>query len=421
MSKRFTALKCLQAVLNNGQSLTNVLSKLPEKQAEKPYIKSLCYGVLRYYWQCDFIASKLLTKPLKKKDSDIHLLLLMGLFELIYSNTADHAATSETVKTCLELKKQWAKQLVNAILRKFLREKDKYLKICNGRPEALYNHPQWLMDKIQKDWPKNFVNILSANNQQAPMHLRINKQKTPPPELQANKHPIIGLTLSTPCDVNSLPGFLDGAISVQDPSAQLAATLLTPKDNETILDACAAPGGKTMHLLELAPACNVTAIDIDKQRLKKITENVNRIQATLTLRQADAADISTWWSPETPFDKILCDAPCSASGVIRRHPDIKHLRQPTDIATLATTQLHLLTQLWKTLKPGGQLLYCTCSIFNAENDAVIQAFLNTHDAAAPIQLDLKVGRQTALGWQILPGEEDMDGFYYCLLQKPSSC
>ena len=428
MSKRFLALKCLQEVLDEGSSLTDVLNVPSDKKtSDHGFIAAICYGVLRYYWQLDTIARQLLQKPLKEKDEDIHLLILMGLFELIHLSTPPHAATSETVQVCVELKKEWGKNLVNAILRNFLRSKESLLTSCETSLTATFNHPAWLGKLIQKNWPEEYENILTANNQQAPMTLRINHQqiddtayleKLTQTGIAATKHSIIGITLEKPCDVDILPDFAEGAASVQDPSAQLAATLLQPKDNDIILDACAAPGGKTTHIIELAPHCKLTAVEIDKPRIAKIFDNLQRLKMTANVIHADANLVNTWWN-NIPFDKILCDAPCSASGVIRRHPDIKHLRQKEDIATLAKQQFTLLNNLWKTLKIGGTLLYCTCSLFKEENDQVIARFLSLEKNAKVVDIEKNIGRNTTHGKQILPGENGMDGFYYCLLMKIS--
>lgn len=426
MSKRFLALQCLQEVLEEGCSLTDVLAVSEDKKtSDHSFIAALCYGVLRHYWQLAFIARQLLQKPLKEKDEDIHILILMGLFELIYLSTPPHAATSETVEVCAELKKEWGKKLVNAILRNFLRSKEPLLRSCDDNLSASFNHPAWMSKLIQRTWPEDFERILTANNQQAPMSLRVNCQKTDEATyltalteagIAAHKHPAAGITLDKPCDIDALPHFAEGWVSVQDPSAQLAAILLNPQDNELILDACAAPGGKTTHLLELVPQSKLTAVEIDKPRISKITDNLARAQMTATVIQADANLLETWWD-KIPFDKILCDAPCSASGVIRRHPDIKHLRQKDDIAALATQQLTLLKNLWQTLKVGGRLLYCTCSIFKEENDEVIASFLSQESSAHVITIDKAMGQASEHGRQVLPGTEGMDGFYYCLLHK----
>lgn len=430
MSKRFIALGCLQQVLEEKRSLTETLSALsavhfPTSGGEGPFISALCYGVLRWYWQLQFIARQLLQKPLKEKDEDLHLLILMGLFELIHLNTPPHAATSETVEVCLELKKAWGKNLVNAVLRNFLRSKESLLKACQDSISATFSHPAWLSKLIQKNWPEDADAILIANNQQAPMSLRVNQNqideakyllKLQETGITARQHPVIGITLEKPCDVYTLPDFLTGAVSIQDPSAQLAATFLQPQHQETILDACAAPGGKTTHLLELAPDCKLTAIEIDKDRMAKVVDNLQRLNLSAKLIHADVNQLETWWDQQA-FDKILCDAPCSASGVIRRHPDIKHLRQREDIANLAEQQLALLKNLWQTLKVDGKLLYCTCSVFKDENDLVIEHFLLSEKNVKVIPIEHTVGRNTVYGKQILPGEHGMDGFYYCLLTK----
>ena len=419
MSLRFSALTILQQCILQQQSLANRFIK------QEPYCQTLVYGVCRYFWQLDAIAQSLLRKPLKDKDSDIYFLVLIGLFELLHSQTAEHAIIDECVKVCDECKKTWAKNMVNAVLRHCSRDKDKALSCIGQSAAATYSHPNWIIKMIEQDWPQQAQQILSANNQQAPMHLRINQQQTTLTDylqqckqqsIAAQRHPIAGISLQQPCAVSQLPHFKQGYCSVQDPSAQLATLILDPQDHERILDACAAPGGKTCHILESTTECDCVALEINKQRAEKIVDNVERLQKQVTIMIADAADIDSWWDDKC-FDRILCDAPCSASGVIRRHPDIKHLRKKKDIAALAAQQLQLLSALWTTLKTQGRCLYCTCSVFKNENDAVITNFLAKHSNAKVLPLSLTVGRATDHGWQILPGEEDMDGFYYCLLEK----
>lgn len=411
----------LKQVLIHKKSLNDILPTLSDDLPERNLIQAICYGVLRFYWQCDFILKQLTAKPIK--DKDIHLLLLIGIYQLKYLNIPPHAATSETVAACQSFKKTWAKGLTNAVLRNYLRQKEALDKLAEENTP--WDHPVWLVDRIRAAWPNDWQMILKANNQQAPMTLRVNHQRysdqayltlCSEQHLEAHIHPVAGIMLKHPTSVFKLPGFDVGSASVQDASAQLAATLLEPKNDHAILDACAAPGGKTGHLLELAPKAHLTAIDIEAKRLEKIKQNLSRLNAHATLLCADASKTNTWANDQT-FDRILCDAPCSATGVIRRHPDIKHLRKPEDIAALANQQGRLLTALWPLLKSQGILLYCTCSILPEENDKVIAAFLEKETHAVYQPIDAEWGRATQFGRQILPGENNMDGFYYCCLKK----
>lgn len=419
MNVRIHASLALQKIILQQQSLTVIVDDLPTQH--KAYCQTLIYGVCRWFWQCDSITQQVLNKPFKDKDQDVYFLLLIAIFEIFHLATADYAIVDESVKCCNIIKKSWAKTVLNAVLRQCLLKKEALLKKCQQKEVSHYSHPNWLVKAIKKDWPKQYDAILTANNHQAAMHLRVNVLKTRQDDYlallgnNANAHPVLGITLTKACDITDLEKFAEGYCSVQDPSAQQAALLLQPQQHDRILDACAAPGGKTGHLHELAPQADITAIELKSARATKISENAQRLGFQPKLIIADAAELTSWWNGQA-FTKILCDAPCSASGVIRRHPDIKHLRKKKDIQQLAKQQLKLLQQLWQTLAPGGALLYCTCSIFNAENDAVIEEFLTTHQAKKTL-LNLPVGQATQYGWQILPGEQGMDGFYYCLLEK----
>ena len=384
---------------------------------DSAFIQALCYGTCRWYFELTAILSQLLPSPLKSKDQDIHVLIVLGLFQLIHSDIPPHAAITETVASA-PLHKTWAKKLINAILRRCQRE----------MPFAKHSaHPDWLEKKLRTDWPCDYETIMDANNQPPPFSLRVNLQKIsrenyltkllqkglkayPLPETSA------GIRLEKPMPVTQVPYFKKGWVSVQDGAAQLAAELLAPAAGERILDACAAPGGKTTHLLESEPLLNLTAIDRDAKRLNQIKENLKRLNLHCTLIEADAGNLSTWWDGQH-FDRILLDAPCSASGVIRRHPDIRLLRQESNIKTLAKEQLRLLHALWPTLKSGGVLLYATCSIFPEENTKVIQTFLNSQQDADEKPLRFFPKTHSTQGLQILPGIHDMDGFYYALLRR----
>lgn len=431
---RLITLQVLLEVLQKQRSLS-ALSPIFKQAAQPGLTQAIGYGVLRHYWSLHEILRKYLQKSLKSKDLDVELILLMGLFQLSELDVAPHAIISETVQLCKIIKKVWAVKLVNAVLRNYQRDGARKLSALSDeskKEEILYDHPQWLVNKIKAAWPGQWKEILLASNQFPPMSLRINRQKHARTQYLSHLHEVgilaqpseisvDGVILQEPCSVDKLPGFFEGDCSVQDIAAQLAAQILAPQHNEKILDACAAPGGKTMHLFEIAPDVKVVAIDQDAQRLKRVEENALRLlsssqQQNLKIVCASADDLAAWWNGEQ-FDKILLDAPCSATGVIRRHPDIKHLRQERDFSMLTAIQSNILMALWKTLKPGGQLLYATCSIMPEENEKMIQAFLEKQVDASEIPLPFSVGIQVKHGCQIFPGMSTMDGFYYCLLKK----
>lgn len=418
MNPRTIAAKVIQLTLE-GRSLADTLENHPTKK-DNALIHEMCFGVMRWHLQLEFIISELMDKPLKDKDSDVHALLLIGLYQLIFMRIPAHASINETVGAC---KKAWAKKVINGVLRSYERKADEIQQKVLENTEAHFSHPAWLVRNIKNAWPDNADAILKANNEHAPMTLRVNALKTKREdyiellkEIKATPCALSTshLTLETPLAAKKLPKFDKGFVSVQDEAPGLAATYLACEPGDIVLDACAAPGGKTCHLLEAQPDIKkLTAIDRDASRLKMVTENVNRLKLKAKTICADASN-TDWWD-STPFNRILLDAPCSATGVIRRHPDIKYLRQPEDIHKVAETQLALLTSLWPMLAPGGTLLYATCSILPAENDDVIDLFLaNTADAKIKI---LSGGMPTKHGIQFLPGVHNTDGFYYAALLK----
>jgi 16S rRNA (cytosine967-C5)-methyltransferase len=429
---RLEAVQVLLEVLQQGRSLTQALERaLPQAGTEAALVQAMCYGVCRWYYRLQAIAEAMLDKPLKQRDSDIHCLILLGLFQLIYMRVPAHAAVQETVAVTRLLKKHWASGLVNALLRRFQREADAILTSVDQDEIAATAHPRWLLQQLQQSWPADWTDITTANNTQAPMSLRVNLARQDRGSylrqlqgagIPAELAPVgeAAVVLQQAVDVERLPGFQEGLVSVQDCAAQLAAELLSPRAGEQVLDACAAPGGKTAHIIERMqvdgddqPA--VTAVDIDEQRCARIQQNLQRLGQSARLVTADVAATADWCLQ--PFDRVLLDAPCSATGVIRRHPDIKLLRRPGDISTLMQTQARLLRAVWPLLKPGGTLLYATCSILPMENVQVVSDFLaEAADAREqPIQADW--GRPQAAGRQILPGENGMDGFYYARLVK----
>lgn len=430
MSARTAAVTVLTQVLNQGSSLSSamppVLTKL-HPSTERALAQEMCYGMLRWYPRLAAVLDCLLDKPLKARDADVRCLLLLGLYQLIYTRIPDHAAVTETVAAAKALSKPWASGLVNAILRGFLRDRDRLLSEADRDETAATAHPAWLLEEIKTAWPDDWRAIIAANNQRPPMTLRVNARQTRRDDYLAKlaqagmtassaPHTTHGVILDQPVDVERLPGFGTGEVSVQDAAAQLAAMLLDVRPGQRVLDACAAPGGKTAHLLELQPDIDLTALDSDAGRLRRVEENLRRLRLPARVIQGDAALPDAWWDG-APFDRILLDAPCSATGVIRRHPDIKFLRRPEDIDALAQTQTRLLEALWPLLKPGGMLLYATCSILPQENERRITRFLAAHADAAEQVIGAEWGRPVSAGRQILPGEDNMDGFFYARIQK----
>jgi 16S rRNA (cytosine967-C5)-methyltransferase len=356
----------------------------------------------------------------------------MGLFELIHTQTPEHAAVSEAVECARRLHvNRKAVGFVNAVLRGFLRQKERLQTELEADPVATHAHPSWLLQRIQEEWPVDWPNIITANNHQAPMTLRIALDRIGKDQyldrllaegIGARPHQRVAsaIVLETPRAVGALPGFSEGLVSVQDAAAQLAAGLLDLQPGQRVLDACAAPGGKSGHILEFQPLLDeLVAIDAKTERLVRLEDNLQRLGRRATVLEADLRETGRWWDGR-PFDRILLDAPCTGSGVIRRHPDIKLLRRPEDSKTLAGTQRDLLSAAWSTLAPGGKIVYATCSLFGDENQEVINAFLAEHDEAENLCLSGQWGRSMSAGKQILPAEEDMDGFYYAGLRKRSA-
>jgi 16S rRNA (cytosine967-C5)-methyltransferase len=409
-------------------ALTETLDALPRAQTrDTALVQEMSYGTLRWFDQLATVAALFLDKPLKTKDQDVYALLLVGLYQLRFMRVAQHAAVQETVEAAAALKKPWAKNLINACLRASLREAARAQVAITADPSAAFSHPAWLLEQIKRHWPDNWAAILVANNERPPMVLRVNRLRQSRDRylarlaqagLAASAHALsdTAVVLASPVSVSELPGFAEGDVSVQDAAAQLAATLLDARTGERVLDACAAPGGKTGHLLEQAALAELVALDREPARVKLIEENLARLKLGAKTVIGDAAHPAGWWDGQA-FDRILADVPCSATGVIRRHPDIKVRRRPEDLPRLIATQEQILEGLWPLLKPGGKLLYATCSILPVENEDQMTAFLRRHPDATEDVLTTEAGRARAVGRQILPGEAGMDGFYYARLRK----
>lgn len=391
-------------------------------------VQELAYGTLRWFHQLARVAALLLTKPLKPKDQDVYTLLLTGLYQLRHLRVATHAAVDETVAATEALGKPWAKGLINACLREYLRRSADMVKLVDSDPALRLSHPAWLLEKFRNAWPEDWERIAQANNERPPLTLRVNRRRQTRDAYLEKLHAAniapqpsavldTDITLVTPLPVSVLPGFAAGEVSVQDAAAQWATVLLDAQPGERVLDACAAPGGKTGHILERTPGLTeFVALDREAARVGLIEQNLKRLGLKARLLTADASAPESNWGGQ-PFDRILLDVPCSATGVIRRHPDIKLRRQPEDLPKLAATQARLLTALWPLLRPGGKLLYVTCSILPEENEQQIMAFLARDGSAVEAPLPTTVGRARAVGRQILPGDHGMDGFYYAGLLK----
>lgn len=426
--------KCLCSVVDQQRSLSDVFPaqfQHYEDNRDKALAQEICFGVLRWLPKLDFFCSKLLQQPLKGKKRPLQFLLYVGMYQLLAMRIPAHAAISETVDGAVTLKAPGLKGLLNGVLRNFQRQQETLVENAEHILSCRFGHPNWIIKQVQTAYPEQWESILNAAQERAPLWLRVNQQKSQGEEYlqQLNEAELaaklvafqhtnvapVSIEMTSACPVEKLPRFADGYASVQDGAAQHAAALLGPQANEKILDACAAPGGKTCHLLEIEPTLTVHAIDIDQKRLDRVEENLTRLQLTAKTQCADLAKLDDWWDGE-PFDRILLDAPCSATGVIRRHPDIKWLRRKEDIAELAALQQQLLATLWQTLAPGGTLLYATCSIMPEENQKQIMNFLQDTPDASLNKILAEETEQTP-GWQLLPGDNNMDGFYYARLTK----
>ena len=439
MNVRATAATVVARVVVGGSSLDSALA-LGEPQVDPrdlPLLRELCYGTLRWYPRLSVVVNHLLSKPFKSRDGDIHALIACALYQLTETRIPSHAAINEAVSACRALNKMWAKGLVNAVLRRFQREQETFSDLFKDSEPYQSAHPEWLLSAFRESWPDQLPALIAANNGRGPLTLRVNLQRCQRDHYLAQLADVdiaasatslsrVGIQLATPTPVTALPGFNEGLFSVQDEAAQLCAELLDPQPGHRVLDACSAPGGKACHLLEYQPGIReLLALDSDAERLLKVEESLARLGLSARTQCGDAAKLDDWWDG-IPFERILLDAPCSARGVIRRHPDIKLLRKPADIAKLAAVQAELLEQLWLSLAPGGRLLYATCSVLSVENDQVVEKFVASHSdvRVLPVEFDALCAAESALtaggpGRQLLPTLNSHDGFYYALLEKHS--
>lgn len=427
MDCRAVAARCL-AQIHRGASLTEQIPIFEANVTERdrPLFRQLCYGTLRFYPRLMAIVAQLLKKPLKAKDSDVLMLMLLGGYQLTDTRVPAHAAINATVGATKDLKKPWAKALVNAVLRQWQRQPEILLEKLSEASIAA--HPEWFYQAILKAWPQQAASIMEQNNLQPPMCLRVNQQfgatsdyleKLIDAGIKADlcNYSAHGIRLQQPVPVGQLPLFSEGWVSVQDEAAQLAASLLQLQPRQRVLDACCAPGGKTCHILETETQLGeVVALDIDENRLQRVEENLQRLHLNASLLTGDAAQTDQWWDGKS-FDRILLDAPCSATGVIRRNPDIKLHRNADDIKNLSELQQKILLAIWPTLRPGGRLLYATCSVLPEENVETIARFCNREKDAEHIPIDADWGIPCDFGRQLLPQAQGHDGFYYALLEK----
>lgn len=435
---RARAARIVAQVAFHGRSLDVALAAdAAGTPQERGLLRSLCYDSIRWYLRLDALLRHLLTRPGQALDPDLHALAIVGLTQLLYTDIPAHAAVDETVNAVRQLRQPRAAGLVNAILRRCQREGARLGEQIDRDLALRTAHPAWLVSALTQDWQDRAPSILTANNERPPFWLRVNRRQIAGSDyrqqLEAAGHEIAAslfddhaLRLVHAIDVHELPGFAQGLVSVQDAAAQLAAFLLDPGAGDRVLDACAAPGGKTCHLLELQPqVAELVAIDVSKERLTRVDDNLRRLQLSATVIAADAAEPAQWWDGK-PFDRILLDVPCSATGVIRRHADIKLLRRAEDIPVLVERQKQLLARAWPLLRPGGRLLYASCSVLKAETSEVVGDFLGrapdardmTRHRLPTLPADVTAGmRGDGPGQAILTGTAGMDGFYYACLEK----
>ncbi|UTW05951.1 16S rRNA (cytosine(967)-C(5))-methyltransferase RsmB [Pseudomonas benzenivorans] len=430
MNPRLAAARALAAVLNGKASLGGSLPAQLDRvePRDRGLTQELAFGTARWQPRLALLAEKLLQKPFKAADRDVEALLLVGLYQLFYTRIPAHAAIGETVACVDKLKKSSLKGLLNAVLRRAQREGEQLLAELERDPVVRTAHPRWLQKALKAHWPEHWEAVCAANNAHPPLMLRVNRRHGSRDDYlaelrdagiaaEACAYSRDGIRLQQACDVTGLPGFAEGRLSVQDEAAQLAAELLELAPGQRVLDACCAPGGKTCHLLEAQPElAAVVAVDLEEKRLVRVRENLARLNLQAELIAADARAVEQWWDGRA-YQRILLDAPCSATGVIRRHPDIKLTRQAEDIPALAQLQGELLDALWPTLAVGGILLYATCSTLPTENTEVIAGFLARTPGARELDIAGPFGLKQPHGRQLLAQADGHDGFYYAKLIK----
>ena len=424
---RAAAARALVPVLLGKATLDECLRNAAEQTEprERALLREFCFGVCRHYQELDGLLAPLLNTPLKPRDADVRALLLLGIYQMRCMRIPDHAAVAETVQAVQTLQKPWARGLVNAVLRAY---QSRVAELETGlRPWQRVSHPAWLLETLTGMFPDDVDAIVAANNVPGPLTLRVNVKRTTREawlaraaaagvDARAGTLSPDAIVLATPMDVSGIPGFAEGEVSVQDEAAQLAARLLAPQPGERILDACAAPGGKACHLLERCSEIDLLALDVQASRLQRVQENLDRLALHATVREGDATTLIGWWDAR-PFDAVLVDAPCSGTGVLRRHPDIKVLRRPGQVLELVQNQMSILITAWSVLRGGGRLLYATCSVLPEENDILIGKFLRIFKDATAQPIGISGALRREHGVQLLPKVGGNDGFYYALLQK----
>ncbi|QAU24704.1 16S rRNA (cytosine(967)-C(5))-methyltransferase RsmB [Dyella sp. M7H15-1] len=426
---RALAAQALADIALRGMSLREAMEqKAPRLRdpRDRALLMALLSDGARWWLRFDTALDRLLDKPLRHKEPEVHALLVLGLVQLEVLQLQDYAAVAATVEAARALNRPRLAGLVNAILRRWQRERVDLLAALDAKVQTRYALPPWLVKAIATDWPEQHEAVLADSNREPPLMLRANRRRTMRDALiellraagyTADSHPWLpdGIVLPHSSDVTRMPGFAEGLFAVQDGAAQVAAEVADVQGGQRVLDACAAPGGKACHLLERADIA-LTALEFDATRATRIRQNLDRLGLQADIRMGDAGAPADWWDGE-PFDRILIDAPCSATGVLRRRPDVRLHRRASDIEALVVQQQRILAALWPLLAPGGRLVYITCSLLRAENEAVIEHFLAGRDDARVIALQLPTGQAAAVGWQILPGDGDLDGMYYAVLER----
>ncbi len=414
-------------MIDRGESLDRQLTQFKESgQAGESIFQEIAYGTCRHFPHIDWYLGIFIERPIRGKDRVLHFLLAIGIYQIEYMHTPNHAVLNEAVKATSRLNRDWARKLINGVLRNYLRNRNKY-DLAKMPEHQTHAFPKAMFDQIKSDWPKNYLEIANTSNTRPPLTLRVNLNKTTRHKAmqtmqdhaitcEATNDSPAGVMVSFPVPVNQIPEFVQGLVSVQDESAQLATLELDVSKNLNILDACAAPGGKTTHLIELfQDNCTITAVDLHS-RCTLIQQNLARVGLHAKVVAGDLLQPQNWWDGN-PYDRILLDVPCSGSGVIRRHPDIKYRRNLDQLGKLHLRQLAMLKSVWQLLQPGGILLYVTCSIFPRENDEVIEVFLKQTKGCEIQTVDKIPGICTRFGVQRLPSKKHGDGFYYCKIQK----
>jgi len=426
---RALAARGLAEIAVRGASLREVMERHAPRlrdARDRALLMALLSEGARWWLRFDPAIDRLLEKPLRHKDPAVHALLVLGLVQLEILQLDDYAAVAASVEAVRTLGRPRLAGLVNAVLRRWQRERDTLLADLDASARTRHAHPAWLADALHRDWPAQADAVMAANNREPPLMLRVNRQRGERQALigqlrdagqDAGAHPWLADALVLPhsTDVTRLPGFDDGVFAVQDGAAQVAADLADVRDGMRVLDACAAPGGKACHLLERA-AIDLTAVEFEAARAERIRQNLMRLRLDAKLVVGDAGAPKGWWKGQ-PFDRILIDAPCSATGVLRRRPDVRLHRRESDIAAMQAQQRRILAALWPLLAPGGRLVYVTCSVLRAENEAIVGELLARQDDARAVPFTLPCGQAAATGWQILPGDGDLDGMYYAVIDK----